>query len=226
LIVVTSDKCYEKREWVWGYRENDPMGGYDPYSASKGATELVTASYRRSFFNPLRYGDSHSVLVASCRAGNVIGGGDWSEDRLVPDIVRGIETVRAALIRSPHATRPWQHVLDALGGYLLLGERLLEGDREFASAWNFGPSDNDVMSVAEMCRLFSRNWKEAKIEIAREREMVHEAGRLKLDCSKAHALLGWGENGVPAARLKKQRSGIAHFTKKIKLSAKSRSVAI
>ena len=196
------------------------MGGYDPYSASKGATELVTASYRRSFFNPLRYGDSHSVLVASCRAGNVIGGGDWSEDRLVPDIVRGIETGRAALIRSPHATRPWQHVLDALGGYLLLGERLLEGDREFASAWNFGPSDNDVMSVAEMCRLFSRNWKEAKIEIAREREMVHEAGRLKLDCSKAHTLLGWRGKWSAGSAVEKTAQWYRAFYKKDKIISK------
>lgn len=191
ILVITSDKCYENREWVWGYRENDPMGGYDPYSASKGAAELVTAAYRRSFFNNEDYGKTHETLVATCRAGNVIGGGDWSEDRLIPDIVRAIQKGETLQIRSPEATRPWQHVLDALSGYLLLGQKLLEGNTTYADAWNFGPSDTDTLRVRELCARFEALWPTARFEWAEEPPTLHEASTLKLDCSKAHALLQW-----------------------------------
>jgi CDP-glucose 4,6-dehydratase len=191
IINVTSDKCYENREWVWGYRENDPVGGYDPYSASKGAAELVSAAYRRSYFNNAEYGKTHETLLATCRAGNVIGGGDWSEDRLIPDIVRAVEAEEAVIIRSPNATRPWQHVLDALSGYLLLGQNLLEGEQEFADAWNFGPADEDVFTVGQMCSLFEKEWGRSRFHYSKETLRLHEAGLLKLDCSKAHTLLGW-----------------------------------
>lgn len=191
VLVITSDKCYENREWVWGYRENDPMGGYDPYSASKGAAELVTAAYRRSFFNNENYGKTHETLVATCRAGNVIGGGDWSEDRLIPDIVRAIQKGETLQIRSPEATRPWQHVLDALSGYLLLGQKLLEGNTTYADAWNFGPSDTDTLRVRELCARFEALWPTARFEWAEEPSTLHEASTLKLDCSKAHTLLQW-----------------------------------
>ena len=150
IVNITSDKCYDNKEWIWGYRENDAMGGYDPYSASKGCAELVTASYRNSFFNLDSYGKSHNVLLASCRAGNVIGGGDWADDRLIPDIMRAVDKNETVTIRSPHATRPWQHVLEPLSGYLLVGQKLLEGKKEFADGWNFGPSDEGSISVKEV----------------------------------------------------------------------------
>jgi CDP-glucose 4,6-dehydratase len=191
VLVITSDKCYENKEWVWGYRENDPMGGYDPYSASKGAAELVTASYRQSFFHPSTYGIDHQTLIATCRAGNVIGGGDWSEDRLIPDIIRSIENNSPVEIRSPQAVRPWQHILDALYGYLLLGEKLLHGEKAFAEAWNFGPSDMDNLTVETMCKLFKQYWPQMKYTIQTNTKDPHEANLLKLDCSKAHCKLQW-----------------------------------
>ena len=146
VVNVTSDKCYENREWVWGYRENEPMGGYDPYSNSKGCAELVTAAYRNSYFNPAQY-SQHGVALASARAGNVIGGGDWAEDRLIPDILRAIAAGEAVNIRSPHAIRPWQHVLEPLSGYLLLAQRLIEDGPAHAEGWNFGPSEEDARPV-------------------------------------------------------------------------------
>ena len=190
IIAVTSDKCYENREWVWGYRENDPMGGHDPYSASKGAAELIVASYRRSFFPVEHYGKSHGTLLASCRAGNVIGGGDWSEDRLIPDIVRATTRDEAVTIRAPHSIRPWQHVLDALGAYLLLGNRLLDGESAYAGAWNFGPND-ETMTVREICESVHRLWPKTRFLFAEESNGRHEANTLRLDCSKARSLLGW-----------------------------------
>jgi CDP-glucose 4,6-dehydratase len=202
ILVVTSDKCYENREWVWGYREIDPLGGHDPYSASKGAAEIVTASYRRSFFPPEDYGSTHETLVASCRAGNVIGGGDWSEDRLLPDIVRAVGRGEEVSIRAPRAVRPWQHVLDALGGYLLLGARLLEGRKEFAGAWNFGP-DDEAKTVREICVEIAALWPAARFRFARSAPSLHEAGLLRLDCSKAHALLGWRNRWDSSAAVKK-----------------------
>lgn len=191
IVNVTSDKCYENREWVWGYRENDPMGGYDPYSASKGCAELVTASWRNSFFHPDRYGQEHQVLLASARAGNVIGGGDWSEDRLIPDIVRAIEAKETVTIRSPQATRPWQHVLEPISGYLLLGQRLLEGNKSCAEGWNFGPADEGSITVGEVVRRIKSHWDAFRYDLKPDPNQPHEAGLLKLDCSKAHARLGW-----------------------------------
>ena len=152
IVNITSDKCYENKEWIWGYRESDPLGGYDPYSASKGCAELVTSSYRKSFFNPEDYSKKHNTLLASARSGNVIGGGDWGKDRLIPDIVRAISKNEKLYIRNPKATRPWQHVLEPLSGYLFLGQMLLEGKTEFADAWNFGPNEGchtDVETVVK-----------------------------------------------------------------------------
>ena len=150
IVNITSDKCYQNKEWVWGYRENDPMGGYDPYSASKGCAELVTSSYRNSFFNVNEYGKSHNVLLASCRAGNVIGGGDWAKDRLMTDIMVAVSEGKKVVIRNPRATMPWQHVLEPLSGYLMLGQKLFEGKKEFAQAWNFGPGEQGAITVKEV----------------------------------------------------------------------------
>lgn len=191
IINVTSDKCYENREWVWGYRENDPMGGYDPYSCSKGCSELITSSYRNSYFNPAVYGDKHQTLLASCRAGNVIGGGDWAGDRLIPDIMRAVSENRKVSIRNPNATRPWQHVLEPLGGYLLVGQKLLEGKASFAEGWNFGPDDDASINVESVVRHVKAHWDRIDYELERNPDKPHEATLLKLDCSKARARLGW-----------------------------------
>ena len=186
-VVVTTDKCYENKEWVWGYRENDPMGGYDPYSNSKGCAELVTSAYRQSYFS----GSNLINQVASARAGNVIGGGDWSEDRLVPDAIKAFEKNVPLMIRNPLATRPWQHVLEPLSGYLILLQALYEQGSYFATGWNFGPRDEDNRAVQEVVDLLIASWgKTARWEKA-GLEQPHEANLLKLDCSKAHTQLGW-----------------------------------
>jgi CDP-glucose 4,6-dehydratase len=191
VINVTTDKCYENREWLWGYRENEPMGGYDPYSNSKGCSELVTSSFRNSFFNPLNYGKTHQVALASARAGNVIGGGDWAEDRLIPDFIRAINRGEKVKIRSPYAIRPWQHVLEPLSGYLHLGAKLLTDGCPYAEGWNFGPNDADAQPVARIidriCTLWGEN---ASYEIDTHPQ-PHEAAYLKLDCSQAKTRLGW-----------------------------------
>ncbi|MFC1566312.1 CDP-glucose 4,6-dehydratase [bacterium] len=191
IVNITSDKCYENKEWVWGYRENDPMGGYDPYSSSKGCAELITTSYRNSFFNVKDYGQNHNVLLASGRAGNVIGGGDWAEDRLIPDIMRAIAKGEKVIIRNPNATRPWQHVLEPLSGYLLVGQKLLEGKTEFAQAWNFGPGDEANLRVVDVLTMMKKEWDMIEFEIQSNENQPHEAGLLKLDCSKAHFILKW-----------------------------------
>ena len=190
-VVVTSDKCYENREQNRGYREDDPMGGYDPYSASKGCAELAVASFRRSFFNPADYGTKHQTLLASGRAGNVLGGGDWAEDRLVPDLMRAAAKNETALIRNPASVRPWQHVLESLSGYLALGERLLEGEVRFADGWNFGPADGKVFTVGEAAAAMRDEWPEIRPEFAPPTEAPHEAKLLRLDCSKAERELEW-----------------------------------
>ncbi len=190
IINITSDKCYENREWVWGYRENDPMGGYDPYSASKGCSELVAGSYRQSFFNPETYGTKHNVLLASCRAGNVVGGADWADDRLIPDIMRAIVRNEPVSIRNPHATRPWQHVLEPLSGYILVGQKLLEGNLSVSGAWNFGPDDEGDVCVKEVAQCIKEFWPKVDFKIGSEGG-PHEAGLLKLDISKARQLLNW-----------------------------------
>ena len=191
IVNITSDKCYENKEWVWGYRENDPVGGYDPYSASKGCAEIVTSSYRNSFFNPNDYGKSHNVLTASARAGNVVGGGDWAGDRLIPDIMRAASRNEKVLIRNPRATRPWQHVLEPLSGYLMLGQKLLDGEKEFAEGWNFGPDDTGNIDVESVLRGMQTGWDKLEYEIMTDKDNPHEAGLLRLDCSKARAKLKW-----------------------------------
>lgn len=190
LVAVTSDKCYENREWVFPYRETDPMGGHDPYSSSKGCSELVIAAYRASYFPPARLAE-HGTALASVRAGNVIGGGDWALDRLIPDIVRAFEAAEAPVIRSPGSVRPWQHVLEALGGYVDIAERLLAGEARFADAWNFGPVDDDAQPVAWIVDRMARAWGAESVWRDWQGEVPHEAGLLKLDTSKARAALGW-----------------------------------
>ena len=185
VVVVTSDKCYENREWPWAYRERDRLGGYDPYSASKAGTELVAASYRTAFCQ-----QPGAPLLATARGGNVIGGGDWSQDRLIPDMVRSVMAAEPLIIRSPGATRPWQHVLDCLSGYLLLGQRLLAGDPAYAESWNFGPDDTGTRTVDQVCRELAAAWPQLRWNSQPDAEL-HEAGLLKLDSSKAKMLLGW-----------------------------------
>lgn len=195
VVNVTTDKVYENREWSWGYRESDSLGGYDPYSNSKGCSELVTAAYRSSYFvNHLVCGSDasrHGAAVATARAGNVIGGGDWAADRLIPDILRAIFAGEAVRIRNPHAIRPWQHVLEPLSGYLMLAERLYSGEVSFAEGWNFGPPDEDARSVEWIVSRICDSWGNgARFEIDTAGH-PHEATYLKLDCSKAVAGLGW-----------------------------------
>ncbi len=185
IVVVTTDKCYQNQEWPWGYRETDRLGGHDPYSASKAATEMLAASYRSAFFHT-----PEAPLMATARAGNVIGGGDWSEDRLIPDMVRAIAARDALEIRSPQATRPWQHVLESLSAYLSLGQQLLEGQREFADAFNFGPDPEGNRSVAEVLTGLHSHWNELNWH-ATTQAQPHEANLLYLDNSKAKIELGW-----------------------------------
>lgn len=185
IVVVTTDKCYENKEWHWGYRENEPMGGYDPYSSSKGCAELVTTAYRRSFFQ------NNGIAIASARAGNVLGGGDWATDRLVPDVLKAFERGETVKIRNPKATRPWQHVLEPLSGYLLLAESLYQEGEAYAEAWNFGPKDEDCQNVQWMLERMIEQWgTEAKWELDDDAH-PHEARLLKLDCSKANNELHW-----------------------------------
>lgn len=186
VLVVTTDKCYENREWHWGYRETDPLGGHDPYSASKAATELVVQSYRKAFF----YGAG--PLLASARAGNVIGGGDWSEDRIIPDLARAAAAGQPLLVRSPDATRPWQHVLDCLSGYLVLAERLLAGDKNCSTAFNFGPMATDNLPVRRLLERLGSHWPEANWVYQKDdATRPHEASLLYLDSSKARQMLNW-----------------------------------
>jgi CDP-glucose 4,6-dehydratase len=184
VVIVTSDKCYENREWVWPYRENEAVGGYDPYSSSKGCSELVTAAYRRSFLEPA------GVQLASARAGNVIGGGDWANDRLIPDFLRALDAGQTLTIRSPHATRPWQHVLEPLSGYLTLAEKLYVQGQDFAGAWNFGPDEADARPVQWIVERLCEQVPGATWQCDTAPQ-PHEANYLKLDSSKAKAKLGW-----------------------------------
>ncbi len=186
VVVVTSDKCYENLEHHVPYREGDAMGGYDPYSASKGCAELVVSAYRRSFFKA-----PGSALIASARAGNVIGGGDWAADRLVPDLIRSAAAGKVEEIRSPDAIRPWQHVLEPLSGYLLLGQKLFQGETEYASAWNFGPCGNGQITVQEAAEALSKAWPAIQFRPNPPPDAPHEAGILKLDCTKAREKLYW-----------------------------------
>lgn len=190
VVNVTSDKCYENREFLWGYRENEPMGGHDPYSNSKGCAELVTSAFRDSYFPPESLGQ-HGVAVASARAGNAVGGGDWTSDQLIPDLMRAFLAGSPCEIRNPCATRPWQFVLEPLRGYLMLAERLSEDATKFASGWNFGPADSDARPVSWIAEKLARSWGNNASWRRDETTHPHEAHFLKLDASKAKALLNW-----------------------------------
>ncbi|MBB6427282.1 CDP-glucose 4,6-dehydratase [Sphingopyxis sp. JAI128] len=216
IVCVTSDKCYENREWVWPYRESDPMGGHDPYSNSKGCAELVVSAWRSSFF------DTPGPLLASARAGNVIGGGDWADDRLVPDLIRAMLSRTAPLIRSPGSVRPWQHVLEALHGYLMLAERLLAGERQFASGWNFGPSDEDARPVSWIVERLQVAWGDEPEAIPDTGPRPHEAGLLRLDSSKARAALGWH----PMLKLEEALGWIADWHKAVSAGSDARAFTL
>ncbi|MCD6489459.1 MAG: CDP-glucose 4,6-dehydratase [Thermodesulfobacterium sp.] len=190
VIVVTSDKCYENKEWFYGYREDDPLGGYDPYSSSKACVELLISSYRNSFFNPENYGKTHQVALATVRAGNVIGGGDWQVDRLIPDCVKALSKGETIKIRNSNAIRPWQHVLEPLSGYLLLAQKMWKEPTKYCEAWNFGPFEKDLATVREVVEKVISLWGGGKYKIEKDTRF-HEAGLLRLDISKAMMKLGW-----------------------------------
>ena len=186
LVFITSDKCYENVEWLWGYREIDRLGGCDPYSASKGAAEIIFSSYARSYFSK-----RPTLGAASARAGNVIGGGDWAADRIIPDCIRAIETNLPIQLRSPNATRPWQHVLEPLSGYLALASKLYNDPQKYAGSWNFGPSSFEVRTVEEVSRTIVKHMERGSIEIITSQSQAHEAQLLQLNCDKANQNLGW-----------------------------------
>jgi CDP-glucose 4,6-dehydratase len=211
VINVTTDKCYENKEWVWGYRENESLGGYDPYSSSKACSELVTTAYRSSFFNP-KHHPAHGVAVASARAGNVIGGGDWAADRLLPDCVRAVLKGEKIVLRNPEAIRPWQHVLEPLSGYLLLAQKMFEEGARFSDAWNFGPHDDNAQTVAWVVQRLCDAWGEGASYTADIGDHPHEAQSLKLDCSKSRSVLGWH----PRWNLAKAIDSIAVWTRAYK----------
>ncbi len=221
IVNVTSDKCYENREWAWGYRENEPMGGYDPYSNSKGCAELVASAYRSSYFNAGNFTD-HRVALASARAGNVIGGGDWAEDRLIPDIMRAIMQGKPVHIRNPHAIRPWQHVLEPLSGYLMLAQKLYQEGAVYAESWNFGPSDADAKPVQWIVDSLTQSWGEDASWVLDEGDHPHEAHYLKLDCSKAKARLDW----QPRWNLDEALSKIVDWQKKYQQGANMKAVTL
>lgn len=217
VVNVTTDKCYENREWLWGYRENEPMGGHDPYSNSKACSELVTAAYRNSFF---QYPDAPSVATA--RAGNVIGGGDWARDRLIPDMLRAIAEGVPVRIRSPHAIRPWQHVMEPLTGYLLLAERLHQHGAAYAEAWNFGPREDDTQPVRWIVEHLTQQWGAGAAWELDAGEHPHEAHYLKLDCSKASMRLDWH----PRWRLETAISQIVQWHKAQRAGQDMRAVTL
>jgi CDP-glucose 4,6-dehydratase len=190
VVIVTSDKCYENKEWLWGYRENEAMGGADPYSSSKGCVELVTTAYRNSFFNPSNTDEENKVLIASARAGNVIGGGDWATDRILTDIVKAASISASVYLRYPKATRPWQYVLEPLSGYLNLGWKLLLGEKAYAEGWNFGPNTENNISVLNLVMEAKKSWEKISFDFDNTQH-PHEAGFLMLDSSKAIKILEW-----------------------------------
>lgn len=190
VVCVTTDKVYQKQEWEWAYREIDPLGGYDPYSSSKACAEIVVSAYRNSFFPVSRWND-HRVGLATVRAGNTIGGGDWSKDRLIPDLIRGFQAGEPIRIRRPQSTRPWQHVLEPLNGYLLLAERLLENPEKLSPSFNFGPREEDAWTVGQIATKLADMWGEGASWINDEAEHVREDNQLRLDSSRAHAQLDW-----------------------------------
>lgn len=191
VVMITTDKCYENKEQIWGYRENEPMGGYDPYSSSKGAAEIAISSWRRSFFNPADYGKTHHVSIASVRAGNVVGGGDWAKDRIVPDCIRSLEADQPIEIRSPKAIRPWQHVLEPLSGYLLLATKMWDNPTKYCEGWNFGPRTESITPVWDVASKLVNNYGKGELKDVSDPNALHEANLLMLDISKAKFQLGW-----------------------------------
>lgn len=189
-VMITTDKCYENKEQIWSYRENDPMGGYDPYSSSKGCCELAISSWRRSFFNPEKF-DQHGKAIASVRAGNVIGGGDWSLDRIVPDCIRALESDKDIEIRSPKSTRPWQHVLEPLSGYMLLAKELWNNPMKYSSGWNFGPANESITTVLEVATKIIEKYGAGRLKTVSDPNSLHEAKNLTLDITKAEVELNW-----------------------------------
>jgi CDP-glucose 4,6-dehydratase len=189
-VMITTDKCYENKEQIWGYRENEPMGGYDPYSSSKGAAEIAIASWRRSFFNPGKY-EQHGKSIASVRAGNVIGGGDWAVDRIIPDCIRALEAGKPIEIRNPKAIRPWQHVLDPLSGYLLLAKKMWKEPTKYGEGWNFGPRIESIATVWKVAEKVVENYGKGELKDISAPNTLHEANLLMLDVSKAKIRLGW-----------------------------------
>ncbi len=191
VVMITTDKCYENKEQIWGYRENEPMGGYDPYSSSKGAAEIAISSWRRSFFNPNDYGKKHHISIASVRAGNVVGGGDWADDRIVPDCIRALEAGNPIEIRNPQAIRPWQHVLEPLSGYMLLACKMLQEPLKYCEGWNFGPRTESITPVWDVAKLIVDNYGKGELKDVSNPDTLHEAKLLMLDISKAKFKLGW-----------------------------------
>ncbi len=220
IVVVTTDKCYENKEWVWGYRENEPLGGADPYSCSKACAELVTSAYRQSFFS----GNvaTSNAAIATARAGNVIGGGDWSVDRLIPDALNAFEANKPLVLRNPLSTRPWQHVLEPLSGYLVLAQALFTNGKKFASAWNFGPDDEGNKTVERVIDLLGNRWGANSGWQQDPNAHPHEAHLLKLDCSKAHQQLGWS----PKWRLEESIEKIVQWHKAFKTSKDMKAVSL
>ncbi len=189
-IMITTDKCYENKEQIWGYKETDALGGYDPYSSSKGACEIIINSWRQSYFNPSDF-EQHGKSISSCRAGNVIGGGDWAKDRIIPDCIKAIEEDRVLEIRSPKSVRPWEHVLEPLSGYMLLGQKMYEEPCSYSSAWNFGPEQDSIIPVWKIATLVTKNYGKGKLEDTSSNDLLHEAKLLSLDIAKARFILGW-----------------------------------
>lgn len=189
-VMITTDKCYENREQIWGYRENEPMGGYDPYSSSKGAAEIAISSWRRSFMNPEKYGQ-HGKAIASVRAGNVIGGGDWAKDRIIPDCIRALEAGTPIEIRNRTAVRPWQHVLEPISGYMLLAQKMWDEPTKYCEGWNFGPNAESIATVWDIASLLISSYGKGSLKDASDPNAVHEANLLMLDISKARTLLHW-----------------------------------
>lgn len=190
VVLITTDKVYENKEWHYPYRENDRLGGYDPYSASKACAELIISSYRNSFFNKGMY-ETHLKSIASARAGNVIGGGDWAKDRIIPDIVRALNKNKPIIVRNPNAVRPWQHVLEPIGGYLHLGTKITEDPIKYADSWNFGPLTEDNLTVGNLVEIAIKTWGKGSYETPQLENQLHEAGLLKLDINKTTNQLEW-----------------------------------
>ena len=210
-VMITTDKCYENKEQIWGYRENEPMGGYDPYSSSKGAAEITIASWRRSFFNPKDY-ERHRKSIASVRAGNVIGGGDWALDRIIPDCIKALEAGKPIEIRSPKAIRPWQHVLEPLSGYMLLASRMWNEPAKYCEGWNFGPRAESITNVWDVASMVIENYGSGELKDLSDPDALHEAKLLMLDISKAKFMLGW----EPRMNIKQCMAMVADWYKRYK----------